>query len=780
MKVHSLWIVVPLALAVVLGGAFDPPATGRESASAGGAPLPTGVFGVPAEALDRLFDPLLDSPPLTAAVTAQRDGDCPAALAALESLTASEGAADDEAARAGLARTVLGLHAYVCGQPARAEEELFAAVGSGGPLEDWRLFALAESAAAGGHLPVARAALIRLLTDLPASPLRPRALLRAAELAHQAGDSQSALRETSRARREELSGAEAFALEALSWQIADEAEDRLALAASARRLLVAAPVRARELGVESHASGDEWLARLSPNELLRRAERLLDAGDSAAALSTLDRVPSAQRRRPWVLLAARTLTAERRGVRALERLRSLKAESPREKAELEWARALAALDASRAVRGRADLPSAERAVLREEALTHLARTAAAAPRGPLAAPALRRLFTELAEDSPFEQRVRVLRRLREADPEDTTGARHLWELGWQEYERRNHTGAVGYWTELTELYPEHYYGRSGRYWTGRALAALGERERAERIFAEIAAADTTDFYRRHALARLGHPDAGGERDAPAAPGAWPPAHVPSRPWPTDPVLERALLLSDLGLGELALSELEAVAGDAEPRAAAAVEAVVLGRMGRRRDSIPRIRSAFPELGTAYQAGAPAAALLLYYPVEFEEVIRETASREGLPGHVVLGMIRQESAFDVGARSWAGAHGLMQVMPATGREVARRLGLRWSTARLREPSFNVRLGTAYFRQVLSMFDGDLELALAGYNGGPYRIKRLWAAADRSAGIDTFLEGLDIPESRTYVKRILLLSDSYSRLYPEPSAEGGATGSPEVAR
>ena len=85
------------------------------------------------------------------------------------------------------------------------------------------------------------------------------------------------------------------------------------------------------------------------------------------------------------------------------------------------------------------------------------------------------------------------------------------------------------------------------------------------------------------------------------------------------------------------------------------------------------------------------------------------------------MIRQESAFDPQARSRAGARGLMQLMPATAREWAQRLGLPYSTARLHDPDYSIRLGTAYFANVLNLFDGTTELALAGYNGGPTRIR-----------------------------------------------------------
>jgi len=429
------------------------------------------------------------------------------------------------------------------------------------------------------------------------------------------------------------------------------------------------------------------------------------------------------------------------------------AATPAEEAELAWARAMATLDAAAAVRGRANLPSSERARLRADARRHLAHAAAADPAGPLAAPALRKLFVESAEE-PFETRLAVLQMLRRSDPADDTGAEHLWELGWREFRRRNPSGAIGYWSELADLYPDHRHARAGRYWTARAFEALGRLERARRLYAEVAAADTTDFYRKHALARLG-----------GAPPSDPARREPPATWPADPALARVRLLSDLGLDALALAELAAVGGAADPRAAAALEGLALARQGRRRDSIPRIREAFPALGSAHQAGVPDEALRLYYPLEFEELIRTHADRHSLPLHLVLGMIRQESAFDVGARSWAGARGLMQVMPATGREVARRLGLGWSSSRLDEPDYNLRLGTAYFRQVLAMFDGDVELALAGYNGGPYRIQRLWREARGSEELDSFLEGLDIPESRIYVKRILLLADSYSWLYPQ---------------
>ena len=193
-------------------------------------------------------------------------------------------------------------------------------------------------------------------------------------------------------------------------------------------------------------------------------------------------------------------------------------------------------------------------------------------------------------------------------------------------------------------------------------------------------------------------------------------------------------------------------------------ALPISRKGERRESIRLLRSAFPALGGPHQAAVPEEALHLFYPVDFSQEIRREARRQDLPPAVVFGIVHQESAFDPAAVSRSGARGLMQVMPATGRELARKLSLPFSTEKLLEPAYSVRLGTTYFRQVLLMFDGNLELALAGYNSGPFRVKRLWRASGDGAEVDAFVEGLEPAEPRLYVKRILIASDSYRRLYP----------------
>jgi soluble lytic murein transglycosylase len=685
------------------------------------------------------------------AATAVRRKDCAAAYKALAPVLAGR---DSEAA---FAQLLLGFYAHSCEQVAYAEERLYAARNPDGPLEDWRLYLLSDAAAARGHVLLAQASLAKLLGDYPGSALRPRALLKAATLAWQRGDAQRALDFAAAARSEELRGDEASQLEALAWQIGVQLGDREVSAEAARRLLVNFPLKASDLKVIDFFRGPDgtvsWAGALTGDQLKRRAKALLDLKLESNALATLDSVPVESRGLDWQLLEAQTLTRLHRGSDALSLLAGSQAPAPRDAAPLAWARAQAAEDAATAQRGRVNLGSADRQQLHLLSQQYLDQAAAAGADPELAAKALKSLYADYQSDEMFDRAIETLRRLRQLDPRDTTGAANLWQKGWQEYGKKNYTGAIGFWTELFSLYPEDSNARRGRYWTGRAFDALGDGERAQQIYNEIVQADTADFYLRNAQARL--------RGKPALLAAAA-AHA-REPWPVDPALDRARLLTDLGLDDLALSEAELVRDKAQPRSVHALEAVVLARRGERRKSVQVIRDAFPALGGPFQATLPDEARRLYYPLDYQEPIRTWAKMNRLPPYLVFGIIRQESAFDAGAQSWAGARGLMQLMPSTARELAAKNGLAWTADMLADPATNVRLGTSYFRQVFSMFDENLELSLAAYNGGPYRIKRLWQESGQGE-IDRFLESLGLEESKTYVKRILVLSDSYRQLYP----------------
>lgn len=649
---------------------------------------------------------------------------------------------------------VLGLAAGACGQHAPSLEILREASGDN-EFEDWRLFGIAQSSFELGQYPLAKAALDSLLDAHPDSPLFAETVLSATELAQARDDLRGVAELARQSRRFDLDPDRVEEIEVAAWHAGVTLDDQGLRREVAARLLVDYPITASKLKViEEFRAQDgslDWPIFLSSDQLVRRAESLLDAGLRESALDTLDEVADSERSLEWRLVSARALTASKRGQEALAILDGVAAPSPLTESRLEWRRAFAAFEASRARPGR-NLNELQRQMMRDRAHGHLDRVVELGEEPQRAQRALRLMAEDALEDDRFDEALVLLERLKEIAPQDWSGARELWEHGWKEQRRGNYSGAIAYWAKLAELYPTSNYNRSGLYWSARAYEVLGDRARARELLEAVAAAAWTDFYGRQALRRLGM-EAAGDAVEPTGPAA---------PWPADRALDRATRLATWGLDRAALLEIDGVGDRAEPRAINALRSLVLSASGEWRQSIIAIKRVYPLLGSPFQERAPDRARRLYYPLAFDEIIEKNAERNSLDPNLVLAMIRQESAFDAGAHSRAGARGLMQVMPATGREIARRLGLSYSREKLIDPSFSVQLGTTYYRQVRSMF-GDDELALAGYNAGPYRIKRLWRAAGADAEFDRFLEDLAYEETRWYVKRVLLFADSYRRLY-----------------
>lgn len=144
----------------------------------------------------------------------------------------------------------------------------------------------------------------------------------------------------------------------------------------------------------------------------------------------------------------------------------------------------------------------------------------------------------------------------------------------------------------------------------------------------------------------------------------------------------------------------------------------------------------------------------------EAVTREAKSRELDPSWVYA-VARQESAMSSDARSPVGAMGLMQLMPSTGKAVAKQLNFPMTdTEQLLEPATNIRLGAYYLRQVLDQFNHNAVLATAAYNAGPHRVTR-WTPEQGSLDADIWVENVPFNETRQYVRRVLAYTVFYDQ-------------------
>ena len=143
-----------------------------------------------------------------------------------------------------------------------------------------------------------------------------------------------------------------------------------------------------------------------------------------------------------------------------------------------------------------------------------------------------------------------------------------------------------------------------------------------------------------------------------------------------------------------------------------------------------------------------------------------------PWALANGITRQESSFDRNAISWAGARGMMQLMPGTAREQADKLGVGYDSSRLHDPDYNVMLGSAYFQRMLNTWDGSVPLAVASYNAGAGNVRK-WINAygdPRSGRVDMvgWIEAIPFTETKGYVQRVIENSVVYDSINPQPAA------------
>ena len=152
-------------------------------------------------------------------------------------------------------------------------------------------------------------------------------------------------------------------------------------------------------------------------------------------------------------------------------------------------------------------------------------------------------------------------------------------------------------------------------------------------------------------------------------------------------------------------------------------------------------------------------LVTRFPLPFNETIEKFAKMRDLDLAWLYALIRAESAFIEEVRSPAGALGLMQVMPATGKMTAKNIGMRkYNTKQLLQSSKNVRIGSAYLKQMYDSFNDNTVLATAAYNAGPTNVKR-WLPKKRCEQTDIWIEKIPFTETRKYVRRILYFASVY---------------------
>jgi soluble lytic murein transglycosylase len=342
---------------------------------------------------------------------------------------------------------------------------------------------------------------------------------------------------------------------------------------------------------------------------------------------------------------------------------------------------------------------------------------------------------------------------------DEVGLAYM-RLGGMAFQKGDFAGAADRYEAYRTRYPRGQRWSQATYWAARAKAELGDDGAAESLLREIRRRDPLSYYGSLAADRLGEPF----RDIPQG-GS--PGDDPGAEETVVRALTRVDLLRELDQDGAATYELDAA---------------------RRRHATGRLAYPLAEALAARGYGSAAISigweihrregvwnerlLRIIYPFPYRDIILAEAAARDVDPYLAAGLIRQESMFNARAVSPAGAIGLMQVMPETGRLLARQLDVGTFTAELlKKPELNVTLGVRYLAEQLEAYDGRLPVVLAAYNAGPSRITRWREILPEFPDDQLFAERIPFEETREYVKIVQQNSRMYRALYGG-SHEGSA--------
>jgi len=364
-------------------------------------------------------------------------------------------------------------------------------------------------------------------------------------------------------------------------------------------------------------------------------------------------------------------------------------------------------------------------------------------------------------------------------PKSQYAAEATWNLGWQAYLAKSYSEAARLLEQhlANYRYPDSKYIGEAAFWGGKSEEMLGNRSRALALY-QIAA-DRYPFGYHGYLARMRaaalrsrDPQLKAEQAKPGSDldrmrqnALYVEAIRETANGSESNRLARADDLEVIGLTEMAVREINRAIEDApdSPK----LNLRLAEHYSRRGDPFQAtivLRRGYPDIYSYKDEELPREAWEIFFPVVEWQTIKQEARRYGIDPYTAAGLIRQESVFNPNAISRVGARGLMQLMPETGRLVAKRQGGdAITTADLFNPQLNIRLGMNYLAQMLGQF-GRIEYAAAAYNAGPGRAKR-WIAERGNLDIEDWIESIPFTETRGYVQGVLRYSQNYRRFYKD---------------
>jgi soluble lytic murein transglycosylase len=647
-----------------------------------------------------------------------------------------------------LALLALAVHDIESKMPARAVPVLKALDGRLPKLKDHIDFFLAQALAADGKGKEAA----KVAASIGESPVATRAAAVFTSALIGAGAAEEAI-QLLRARYSRL---EQPAGELLLAQALEAAGDGAAAGAGYRSVFANYP-RSREAS-EAGAAMQRLQISLTETERRIRADKLFAAGDGAGAIphyeAALATAAAADRDLLKVRLgAAKYLARDNAGALAL--LRSFQS-------------ADTALDTERLHYAIA----AARRLKQYELMETLAKQLIARPKDSRwRAEGLMNVANYYVASENYPASLPYFRACADAPPVSTLVAHCHWRTAFDAY-RNNRPDAYQQLLAYLEAHPAASSSSAALYYLGRLAERGKDLTTAKSFYLRIQASFPGHFYAVLARERLAAPGLAKLTASPAFENLAFPENAATDFTPSGETRlrsDRARMLAAAGLDDYAERELRYHGRTGGPaHQVAMLLAGLASRRGEHDRAIRLIKGTFPGyLGVPIEA-APLSFWKLAFPLPYREDLETQARSRKLDPFLVAGLIRQESEFNPKAVSRAKAQGLMQVMPATGRELSRKLGMKgYTTAQLLDPAVSLRMGTHHFKSWLDALNGQTEATLAAYNAGKSRADR-WLSWGGYREPAEFIEMIPFTETRDYVQAVMRNADFYRRLYGQAAA------------
>ncbi len=373
----------------------------------------------------------------------------------------------------------------------------------------------------------------------------------------------------------------------------------------------------------------------------------------------------------------------------------------------------------------------------------------------------------------YDRAIDFFRELQQRFPNGGHASSAHWKATWLTFRQLRIEEARQGFEHQIALYPDSAEVPNALYWRARLAEEEGNSAMARAFYQKLSDRFRNYYYAELGRQRLKGLPAAPKEDAPhyALLDHISPLSTAGKITATDPPddnlrVERARLLSNGGLADMAVRELQAAASQEGGTWAPPEMARVYQDLGRYDRGIEIMKHSTPNYFAVDLPDLPRPYWEALFPKAYWTDLRKYSLLNGLDPYLVASLIRQESEFNALALSRANAVGLMQLLPKTGKTVAKQVKLKgYSAPQLFTPAVNLQLGTRYFKDMVDKYNGQFEYALAAYNAGSDRVGD-WLSQGHYRDPQEFVESIPFTETREYVQAILRNANVYRQLYGAP--------------